>query len=173
MNKKAQYDFGRKTIYYIIVAIFLTVMFIYLNIGFARFDFRVIQTTNKLAGEILAAEIAISPECFSFTDKDTGRAYPGIIDKGLFETGILRESCARYYQDRIIVYLVSEKNPKYEYFSSKWNQVMKAGFDEQLKNLKFVGKDNLPEPIYYFKNVIVKDGDKKNKGVLIIGYEEK
>lgn len=165
MFKNAQYDLSRKAIYFIIVLFFLAVMFIILNSTFRTLDVRILTTSQSMSHKVLMNEMVYSPLCFAYVDKETGRAYPGIIDFSKFNNANLYTSCGRYFKDKFVVYLArGEYKNNLKYFTSHL-YVKKA-------SLPKVGKEDATPENYMAKPIIIYDNGKFERGALVVGYAQ-
>lgn len=169
MDKRAQYDLSRKVIYFIVVLFFLAIMFLLLNSTFKTLDLRVLTATEKMSHRVLMNEMVFSPHCFAYVDPETQRAYPGVIDLARFNDANLYSPCGKYYKGKFTVYLVRDKpnypNTVYGYhYASVVND-----FSEKL--LK-VGNPDAKYENYFRMPVFVKDRDKIERGVLVVGYAQ-
>ena len=68
----------------------------------------------ELEANIFANRLLYSPNSISFTDHDTGRVYPGIIDSNKFKAGIAEQQLAKsiYYgnSNRVVGAKIALKN---------------------------------------------------------------
>lgn len=116
-NKKAQFDMSRKVVYYLIALFVLAFIVIYMSSIIRSGNLRDVSLLSKASGNILAAELLTSQNCFSTFDEDLSRVYPGIIE----ENNLLEESlqnCGKYFPDK---FSISIKDKKFgdEDFSGK------------------------------------------------------
>lgn len=93
--KKAQYDLGRKAIYYIIVLFFLTFIFLYLRGVIVGSNEDLYYNLYKAKAELILQQLSTSPDCLAYYDEDINRAYPGIIDNDKLSAE--RLDCVRFY----------------------------------------------------------------------------
>lgn len=102
MNKIAQFDLSRKSVYYIIVLFVLAFMVIYMNNVIRSSNMRDVSNLGRASGNQLVAELVASPSCFVLFDEDIGRNYPGIIDSSRLNQEAL-SGCAMYFPDKFSV----------------------------------------------------------------------
>lgn len=94
--KKAQYDIGRKAIYYIIVLFFLTFIFLYLRGVIVGSNEDLYYNLHRAKAELILQQLSTSPDCFAYYDEDTYRTYPGIIDPNKLNT--VKLNCVKFYK---------------------------------------------------------------------------
>ena len=75
--------------------ILLAVMFLYMYKTMSSYNLALFENSYFAKQEIVISSILTSPYCLAYTDKDTNRVYPGIIDKSRF-TGYIINSCLKY-----------------------------------------------------------------------------
>lgn len=170
MNKKAQFDVGRKFIYYLLVIFFLIVIFIFLNTTFAKFDYRILDSSNKLSSNIVATEMIMSPFCFAYFDEEIERTYPGIIDKSKFNNENIYKSCGKYYENKFFVYLIDFENESTKDLNLIIDKPDEYYFNER-KNLPSVGNTKIRNVELVSKEVLIKEKNQIKRGILEIGFE--
>lgn len=169
MDKRAQYDLSRKVIYFIVVLFFLAIMFLLLNSTFKTLDLRVLAATEKMSHRVLINEMVFSPHCFAYIDPETNRAYPGVIDLARFNDANLYNPCGKYYKGKFTAYLVLDRSSlPNAIYSYRFASSAQDNADKLLK----VGNANGKYDNYLKMPVLVKNDDKIERGVLIVGYAQ-
>ena len=83
LGKKADIS-GRKMIFYIVVAILLSIAFLFIVIIVPSNNSQISEIPLGVENNILVERFLSSPYCFVFQDKDTKRYSPLLIDKQRF-----------------------------------------------------------------------------------------
>lgn len=84
-SKKAETDISaRKVIFYIVFGILASITFLLIAFLVPVNASEISQIPEGMENYILIQRFLSSPLCFAYVDKDTGRAYPGLIDTGKF-----------------------------------------------------------------------------------------
>ncbi len=80
MNKKAQFDVARKSIYWMLAGVVITMAVLAFAIILASYQQKVTEVPPKLRAELISLRFVNTPECFTYQDPITGRIFPGMID---------------------------------------------------------------------------------------------
>lgn len=80
INKKAQFDFTRKSIYWMIAGFILTIVVIAYVFVLAGYNSKLTYVDPKLRAEFLSLRFINNPDCFAYQDKETKITSSGIID---------------------------------------------------------------------------------------------
>lgn len=83
LGKKADIS-GRKMIFYIVVAILLSVALLFVVIIVPSRNSQISEIPFGVENDILIERFVSSPYCFIFQDKDTKRSFPLLIDRQRF-----------------------------------------------------------------------------------------
>jgi len=105
MNKKGGYDVSRKWIYWILALFLFAFMFLYMRNAIASHNDVAVEHLDKIEGAVIISEAIFSPKCFSYYDKDLGRAYPGIIDLAKFNEERFNEDCFVFIENPFTIKL--------------------------------------------------------------------
>lgn len=89
MNKKAQFDIARKTLYWGISAVILAVLMVGLVILITNFKSSALEVNPILEATVLSHRFINSPGCFAYQDPLTERVHPRLIDSSRFNKDIL------------------------------------------------------------------------------------
>jgi hypothetical protein len=114
MNKKA--DVPQKAIYYLLFGVMFTVIFFVLIYLISSYISVSQELPSGIREKIFIKRFVSSPDCFVLQDKDTGRAYPGIIDWNKFSKQSL-SYCYESFSDP------SQKKSSLEIFSGSSTSV--------------------------------------------------
>ncbi len=110
-SKKASgYILGKKPIYFIITLICLTISFILFSYAISREVSSTTVIPDNLEMTILTNRFLNSPDCLAYQDKETGRAYPGIIDLEKFNDEAL-EKCYSTEDSTLKAFKLSLESP--------------------------------------------------------------
>lgn len=93
MNKKAQFDVARKTIYWMIAGFVITLIVLGFVLVLGNFKGRVASVPPELNAEFISLRFTNIPECFAYQDHETNKVYPGIIDLTKFTDERMEEYC--------------------------------------------------------------------------------
>jgi len=93
MNKKAQFDVARKTIYWMITGFVITLIILAFVLILANFKGRVQSVPPELNAEFISLRFTNIPECFAYQDPVTNRIYSGTIDIKKFTNERMKEFC--------------------------------------------------------------------------------
>lgn len=103
LAKKAQYDLGRKVLYFTVALFVLTFIFFYTNRTFAKYDTKLVDNADWVENMLIMNELANSPRCFSFVDNNIDRAYPGIFDPEKLTGNGLGKDCLAFTKKKVLV----------------------------------------------------------------------
>jgi hypothetical protein len=154
MNKKAEFNAARKTIYWAIAGIVITIFVLGLAILLANHVNQLTKTSPKLKAEYIALRFTNIPECFAYEDKSSGKVHPGIIDLDKFN---------RKQMDQC-------------YFTEEEKGFQEYNFGLSLKEEKInLSTNNFFNNIDFTlsKKVVVKKGDHFLEDTLLIYVQEK
>lgn len=84
MNKKAQFDVARKSIYWMLAGIVITMAILAFAIILSSYQSKVTTVPPELRAELISLRFINTPECFTYQDPVTGRIFPGVIDVAKF-----------------------------------------------------------------------------------------
>ena len=93
--RKGQVVLGYKWIYFIIAIFLITTMFLGLRGVLLKYQSGSIECIDGVVDEVMIAKSLYSPNCFVYTEGETGRAHPGTIDLEKF-TNKTFENCFKY-----------------------------------------------------------------------------
>ena len=83
-TKKAQFDFSRKTLFWMIaIFVFLGVIIAYLYF-LGSYENQLTYVPARLRAELISERFVNIPECFAYQDLETGRVYSGVLDVSKF-----------------------------------------------------------------------------------------
>jgi hypothetical protein len=154
MNKKAQFEIARKSIYWMIAGFMIVIIILAFAIQIAGYRSKLTRVPLEMKAEFVSMRFTNIPECLAYMDSDTGRVYPGIIEIGKFTNEQINKC-----------YLTEEE---------KGYKDINFGLWLKNKNLKirtnnYYNKDDLT----LIKTVFVKDGDSFTKDQLFIYVQER
>lgn len=93
MNKKGQFEAARKTIYWLLIVVVITIVIFAFIMILGKYKAKLVYLSPKLKAKILTQRFINTVDCFAYQDTETKRVYPGIIDWDKFSFQQLRESC--------------------------------------------------------------------------------
>jgi len=93
MNKKAQFEVARKSIYWMIAGFVITLVVIGFVLIIVNYRNALTEFPPELNAEFISLRFTNIPECFAYQDAETKRVYPGIIDLEKFTTERMEQSC--------------------------------------------------------------------------------
>jgi len=96
MHKKAAFNLGRKTLYFIITIFVITFIFLYMRNAITSYNDDVVSDFSNIEGAVIATEALMSPKCFAYYDEEIDRVYPGIIDYSKLNEETLGKGCMIY-----------------------------------------------------------------------------
>lgn len=76
--KKGAYDLGRKSVYYIVVVIIVTVLFVFVSNSFRKYQVTKLSNLDEVTDFVMINTII---KCISQKDADTGKIYMNKIDE--------------------------------------------------------------------------------------------
>ncbi len=79
-NTKAQFDFTRKSIYWMIAGFILTIVVVAYVFVLAGYNSKLTYVDPKLRAEFLSLRFVNNPDCFTYQDKETKITSTSIID---------------------------------------------------------------------------------------------
>ena len=85
MNRKAQFEVARKTIYWMIAGFLIVVIIFAFALMIATYKNRLTYVPPQLKADFIALRFTNIPECFAYQDLITKRVYPGVIDINKFD----------------------------------------------------------------------------------------
>ena len=100
--RKGQYTVGHKWVYFIVALLLLSFMFLYLRSGFQSAQIDLLTCTDDITDQIIVAKVLYDQDCFVYTDQQTQRAIPGIIDINKF-TQEQYDSCFQRIDKKVTV----------------------------------------------------------------------
>ncbi len=104
MNKKAQFEAARKTIYWMIAGVVIAMVVIGFAIVIAGYKNRLTEIPEELDAKFIALRFTNSEDCLAYQDPISGRVIPGMIDAN------------KLTNDQInLCYLTEEKKGHYVY----------------------------------------------------------
>ena len=80
INKKAQFDTARKSIYWTLSGVVITMVILGFLFIISNHRNQLSQIPPELRAELISLRFANIPECFAYQDENTNRVYPGVID---------------------------------------------------------------------------------------------
>ena len=80
MNKKAQFGVARKTVYWTIIAVVITMIVIFFAFLLANYKNRLSEVPKELQAELISLRFVNAPECFAYQEPSTGRILHSVID---------------------------------------------------------------------------------------------
>ena len=87
LNKKGEsgFDPTRKTFFFIIVGVVISIIVMVLATTFAGYQARLTFVPGTVKAEFVAHRFINNPDCFAFEDSETKRVYSGIVDLEKFD----------------------------------------------------------------------------------------
>ncbi len=154
MNRKAQFEPARKTIYWMMVGVVITIVVIAFAMIMASYKNKLTYVPEKLRAELISLRFVDAPECFAYQDSITGRVYPGTIDLSKFDNKTLFDC---YH---------TEKEKGYKDYNFR---LFLVGENKTLRTNNYFYKDDFT----LFKSVLVKKGEQLVNDELRIYVQEK
>ncbi len=154
MNKRGQFEVARKTIYWMMAGVVITIVVVSFAMIMASYKSKLNYVPEKVRAELLSLRFVSTPECFTYQDEITERIYPRIIDLNKFN----KETLFRCYHTE------TEKGYKDYNF-----RLYLVGENKTLKTNNYFYKDDFT----LFKKVIVKKGGELVKDELRIYVQTK
>jgi len=154
MNHKAQFDFTRKTIYWMFAGVIITGVMLTFAFTLATYKEKLLAVPPELKAELVGLRFMYNSDCFAYQHKETKVTHPGVIDLKKF-TSAQMNNCYP---------ILKEKGTKTFNFRLKLEQE-----GSEIKSNSYYNKDDFA----IFKEVLVKKGDEITKDRLIIYVQEK
>ncbi len=79
-NKKAQFDFARKSLYWMLSGVVITITVLAFALVLSSHQRAITTVPAELKAELLSLRFLNTPECFTYEDPITGKVFPGVID---------------------------------------------------------------------------------------------
>lgn len=156
MNRQAQFDVARKTIYWMIAGFIIAMVVLAFAVTLGNYRSRLTEVPPKIRAELIALRFTNNPDCFAFVDEKTGVVSPGTIDPEKFT----REQLDRCYR--------TEQEKGFKIFN--FRLTLESTGEELLTNNYFhQDRDDLT----IFKEVLVVKDQRFVKDRLIIYVQEK
>lgn len=154
-NKKAQFDFTRKSIYWMIAGFILTLVVVAYVFVLAGYNAKLTYVDPKLRAEFLTLRFVNNPDCFAYQDKETKITSNGIID------------LTKFNEKQLYNCYHTEQNEGFRDFNFKL--VLENQKTEIITNNYFNKKD-----FTLYKEVLIRNKESKvTKDRLIIYIQEK
>lgn len=84
MHKKAQFEVARKTIYWMIAGVVISMLVLAFALILGNYIGKLTSVPKELQAEFISLRFANSPECFAYQDNLTKQVFPGIVDLNKF-----------------------------------------------------------------------------------------
>lgn len=84
LNSRGQFDVARKSIYWTIAGIVITIVILAFAIIMSQYQNNSLQVPPQLRAELISLRFVNTPECFTYQDPVSGRIFPGVIDLNKF-----------------------------------------------------------------------------------------
>src|SRR3989344_1420644 len=84
MTEDSVFELARKQIYWMIAGVLITITVIALVFLFSGYQRQLVEVPEELRAELIGLRFVNTPECFTYQDPITGRAFPGVIDVNKF-----------------------------------------------------------------------------------------
>ncbi len=91
MNRKAQFDVARKTIYWMIAGFVIAIIITGLALIFSSYRNKVTHIPEEIPAQLIALRFTSLPECFAYVDPAAGIEQTGILDLQKFTSEQLRQ----------------------------------------------------------------------------------
>jgi len=154
MNKKAQFEIARKSIYWMIAGFMIVIIILAFAILIADYRSKLTRVPLEMNAEFISMRFTNIPECFAYMDQDTGRVYPGVIEISKFTNDQLNKC-----------YLTEEEKGYKDINFGLWLK----NKDLKINTNNYYNVDKLT----LVKTVFVKEGDSFTKDQLFIFVQEK
>lgn len=86
-DKKGQFDVARKTIYWMMAGVVITIVVISFALVMANYKSKITYVPPELRAELLVLRLVNNGECFAYEDGQ--RTFPGVIDLDRFNNETL------------------------------------------------------------------------------------
>ena len=156
LNKKAQFDVARKTIYWMLAGIMITVVVFAFAMIIGSYKGSLTNVPANLRSELISLRFANVPECFAYQDNASNVVFPGIIDLKKFNEATLKECYSTEGTGGIKVFNFRLK-------------IQQQG--TEILTDKYYNLDQADLTIY--KEVLVKNGNNLEKDQLAIYVQER
>jgi len=107
MNRKAQFDIARKTLYWGISGFILSILIVGLVILITTFKASAIEFNPKLEATVISQRFINNPGCFAYQDPLTERVHPRLMDIDRFTQDTLdncyQSNTTRDYQFQLTI----------------------------------------------------------------------
>ncbi len=153
MNRKAQFDVARKTIFWMIAGFLIAIIILAFTFTIADYRSKLTYVPPQMKAEFITLRFANIPQCFAYRDEVTGRVYSSTID------------LAKFTRERL--FSCYHTDPKEGYQDYNFRLVLKKTNKEIFTN-NYFNKDDFTQ----FKQVLVKDGDTFTEDTLYIYVQE-
>lgn len=80
MNRKAQFDVARKTIYWMIIGFVITIIVVGVALIFSSYRSKLTQIPAEIPAQLIALRFTSIPECFALVGPDVTIENIGIVD---------------------------------------------------------------------------------------------
>ncbi len=114
MNKKAE---AHKFLEFLPRIVFLVIAFLIVGLYISFFKVSHVRTF-EIEQELLLNRLYFSPDLITYTDLDTGRTYPGVIDLDKVRTSVL-ENSLKYTQDNYIAAKITIQDASFDEITYK------------------------------------------------------
>jgi hypothetical protein len=152
--KQGQFDVARKTIYWMIAGIIITVVIMAFAFTLAGYRGKLTYVPAELRAEFIALRFVQNPDCFAWRD-EFGVAHSGIIDMNKFTP------------ERMNQCYLTESEKGYTEFNFR---LVLEGSNKEIMSNNYSHKDDFT----LYKEVLVRLGDGKiTKDRMLIYVEEK
>lgn len=91
MNSKGQFDLARKSIYWMIASVVITMVVIFFVMIIASYQSNLTALPPELLSGLVSLRFTQNTHCFAYQDTVTGKVYPGVIDLAKFNTERMRQ----------------------------------------------------------------------------------
>ena len=153
MNRKAQFDIARKSVYWMMAGFVIVMVVMAFAIIIANYRNQLTHVPLELKSELVAMRFTNIPECFAYTDPISKRVYPGVIE------------LSKFTKEQLFDCYHTEEEQGYKDLNFRlWLKNKGASISTN----NYYNKDDLT----LIKSVMVKDGENYTKDQLFIFVQE-
>ena len=132
MNKKAQFNLARKTVYWSIAGTLIVLVIFGYGFMLSGYVGNLTEIPPEVKSNWLAERFVNNPDCFAYYDEDLGKTISNSIDLDKFDNGVMEECYRSGSRDNLNfkVELVSREKMVW---SDEWHEVDHLEWEEWVR----------------------------------------